>query len=143
MWIKTAHIDQINYEKSRIQKKFFSKLGLHVDKPRSDFGTSNNGNTVRKFFENAEVSSEITRIDLSLILRFRTLLIAISSVEKINSEKFKAFATETAYQYVKLYGWYHMPTTVHKLLIHGHQIIEQSVLPIGKLSEEAQESMNN
>lgn len=35
-----------------------------------------------------------------------------------------------------------MPTTVHKLLIHGPQIIASALLPIGQLFEKAQESRN-
>lgn len=35
-----------------------------------------------------------------------------------------------------------MPTSAHKILIHGHQIIPTSVLPIGEMSEEAQEASN-
>jgi hypothetical protein len=35
-----------------------------------------------------------------------------------------------------------MPETMHKLLIHGSQIIEHAPLPIGQLSEEAQEARN-
>lgn len=35
-----------------------------------------------------------------------------------------------------------MPITVHKILIHGPQIIESALLPIGQLSEDAQEARN-
>ena len=35
-----------------------------------------------------------------------------------------------------------MPTAVHKVLIHGYQIIAHAGLPIGELSEDAQESRN-
>lgn len=35
-----------------------------------------------------------------------------------------------------------MPTSVHKILIHGHEIIGNFLLPIGQLSEEAQEARN-
>lgn len=35
-----------------------------------------------------------------------------------------------------------MPTALHKLLIHGHKIVERSVLPVGRMSEEAQERSN-
>lgn len=45
--------------------------------------------------------------------------------------------------YVHLYSWYHMPVSVHKLLIHGADICSHfSVLPIGILSEEASEARN-
>ncbi|XP_076248005.1 uncharacterized protein LOC143187644 [Calliopsis andreniformis] len=41
-----------------------------------------------------------------------------------------------------LYPWYYMPSTVHKLLIHGAEVIQTAALPIGQLSEEAQENRN-
>ena len=33
-----------------------------------------------------------------------------------------------------------MPASVHKLLIHGAEIVQYALLPIGQLSEEAQET---
>lgn len=44
--------------------------------------------------------------------------------------------------FVNLYGWYYMLVTVHKVLLHGEKIITAAVLPIGLLSEEAQEAWN-
>lgn len=35
-----------------------------------------------------------------------------------------------------------MPVSVHKVLWHGNIIIQNCILPIGQLSEEAQESRN-
>lgn len=67
---------------------------------------------------------------------------AISSGESVDAEKFRIYAQDTAKRYVSLYPWYNMPTTVHKLLIHGYEIINKALLPIGRLSEEAQEAMN-
>ena len=40
------------------------------------------------------------------------------------------------------YPWYYMPPSVHKILIHGAEIITHAVLPIGQLGEEAQEAKN-
>ena len=36
---------------------------------------------------------------------------------------------------MSLYPWFPIPATVHKVLIHGYQIIEASILPLGVLSE--------
>lgn len=141
-WSKAGFDDELNRTKLRIQKEFFKRLGLHIDKPRSNAGNSNDGNTARIFFANAEVSAEITGIKLELLQRIRTILIAISCGEEIDPEAFKAYAHETARLYVRDYQWYYMPTTLHKLLIHGHEIINQAIIPIGRLSEEAQEAMN-
>lgn len=35
-----------------------------------------------------------------------------------------------------------MPVTVHKILVHSVDIIQTALLPIGQLSEEAQEARN-
>lgn len=49
---------------------------------------------------------------------------------------------ETVELYVKLYHWYYMSPTVHKYLIHGGEIIKNAIVPIGQLSEDAQEARN-
>lgn len=65
-----------------------------------------------------------------------------ASKRAINVEVFKQYALETARMSVELYGWYYMPASVHKILIHGGDIICAAPLPIGVLSEEPQESRN-
>jgi hypothetical protein len=115
-----------------------------VDFVKQGFGTTNDGNTARRFFENPEITAKITGLDAGLVRRFAILLQVIASKEQVNIAKFREYAKETADLYVskKLYHWYPMPPTVHKLLIHGADIIENAVLPIGQLSEEAQEARN-
>lgn len=49
---------------------------------------------------------------------------------------------ETAKLFVENYPWYNMSPTVYKILIHGPEIMKASKLPIGMLSEEAQEASN-
>ena len=41
-------------------------MGLIVDQPKPGFGNTNDGNTARRFFQNAEKSAEITKIDVNL-----------------------------------------------------------------------------
>ncbi|XP_050312211.1 uncharacterized protein LOC126747535 [Anthonomus grandis grandis] len=49
--------------KKRIQDLFFKEIGLLVDRPKPGFGSTNDGNTARRFFENAAKASEITDIN--------------------------------------------------------------------------------
>lgn len=50
------------------RKEFIQQLGLIVDKPRSGgSGTSNDGNSARKFFHNSQISAEVTGIRKDLI----------------------------------------------------------------------------
>lgn len=117
-------------------------MGLVVDQPKQGGGNSNDGNTARTFFKNPSLVSEITGIDKDLIERFANILSIISCGHYIKEEVFKNYCFETAEMAIKLYGWYIMSATVHKILIHGADIISHAILPIGQLGEEAQEAKN-
>lgn len=129
--------------KKRIQDEFREKMGLVIDKPRAGgSGTSNDGNTARKFFKNSAVSAEITGLDKELIDRCRTILECLGSSYMIKKTKFKEFALITARKLVETYPWYYLPPSVHKVLIHGETVIDYALASIGQLSEEAAESNN-
>ncbi|KAL4097259.1 hypothetical protein QTP88_022062 [Uroleucon formosanum] len=132
----------VSQRKDVIQKRFWNEMGLKVDKVTQGSGTSNTGNVARRFFNNPEKVADITGINLELINRISTILSVISSGHEIDTEKFDNYAKMTAQLYVELYDWYRMPPSVHKVLIHGALVIKYSLLPIGFLSEEAQESRN-
>ncbi|CAH0563057.1 unnamed protein product [Brassicogethes aeneus] len=126
----------------KIQDKLRSELGLLVDVVLQGHGTTNDGNTARRFFSNAVKSAEITGIDVNLIIRFDIILKTIASGYDINVDAFRSYTRDTASLYVSLYPWYYMPASVHKILMHGADVIKFSILPIGLLSEEAQEARN-
>lgn len=71
-----------------------------------------------------------------------TILIVVSSGLEIDVNKFREFSYNTARLFVKKYPWFNMPPTLHKFFIHGPEIISHALLPIGQLSEEAQEARN-
>jgi hypothetical protein len=82
--------------KKRIQKDFKSKLGLLVDIPKCGYGTSNDENTARRFFENKEMSSSITGVDSQIINGFKIVLLTISSGYNIHLTEFKSYYILTA-----------------------------------------------
>lgn len=133
---------KVNERKKIVQNKLKSELGLLVDIPKPGYGTTNDGNTARRFFLQPDVSSACTDIDVNLIKRFSVILRAISSGFPVNIQSFENYTRKTAEKFVELYPWYYMPASVHKLLIHGPAIVKASVLPIGMYSEEALESRN-
>lgn len=125
-----------------IKADFKSKMGLTVDQPKPGFGSTNDGNTARKFFSNPQLSAEITGVDEELIETFSKILIIIASGHKINIEPYEKLLQTARKKYLELYGWYYMPVTMHKLLIHSADIISMFDLPVGALSEEALEAMH-
>jgi len=118
-------------------------LGLIVDKPKpGSSGNTIDGNTARRAFQKVEVFAEITDIDINLLKNLKMILITISCQFPINLEEFEKFCFKTAHVFMKKYPWYPMTPTLHKVLIHGKQILQQCILPPGYLGEDAAESKN-
>lgn len=89
--------------------------------------------------------AEITGVNPGLIYRLKIILEVLTSGHNIDTEKFSVYARETAELYVELYSWHPMTPTLRKILIHGPEdpeVIETALLPIGQLSEEADETRN-
>lgn len=126
--------------KRHIQNELKNRMGLVVDKPKPGYGSTNDGNTARRFFSNPQLASSITGIDANLITQFSTILRTIASGQKINLETFVPLLESTKKLYLDLYKWYYMPTTIHKLLMHCTDIVNNFDIPIGQLSEDALEA---
>jgi len=135
-----AEKDIISYRKRDIQKKMRDAFGLRVDFVKQGAGTSNDGNTARTAFENYEKFADILELDVDLIKNLYFLLATISLRHKINADRFEVLCNKVFKQYVELYTWYPMSPTLHRLLVHGADIIRQHKLPIGMYGEEAGES---
>ncbi|KAK2577975.1 hypothetical protein KPH14_002674 [Odynerus spinipes] len=129
-------------QKAFVQKEFREKIGIKVDVVKQDTRSTNDGNTSRRFFANQALTSEITGISEKLIRRFAVILEVITCTEIVDSTKFGKYAGETAEMYIAKYRCYNIPSTVHKVLVHGKQIIESCTFPVGSLSEEVQECRN-
>lgn len=118
-------------------------MGLIVDKPKAGgSGTSNDGNTARKFFSKSEMSANIKGLDKKLIIRCSSILKAMSSGYNINPSKFRDYALDTAKLLIEKYPWYYLPPSVHKVLLHAPEIIKNCLVSIRELSEEAAEAKN-
>ncbi|XP_076034196.1 uncharacterized protein LOC143020994 isoform X2 [Oratosquilla oratoria] len=128
-----------NEEKKRIYMELKNELGLNVDCPAKGSGTTNNGNTARRFFADPENISRITGVDARLIHQLSVLLCALNAGYDIDSTSYEEYAKKTANLYVELYKWYCMPVSVHKMLMHGSQVIESLCIPVGHTSEEGLE----
>lgn len=63
-------------------------MGLIVDQPKQGSGTSNDGNTARRYFDNPILSSNITGVDEQLLYRFAIILQVLSCGHEINHEEF-------------------------------------------------------
>lgn len=141
--VRGEHKPIFDARKKNVQQQFKTQMGLLVDMSKTGgSGTSNDGNTARRFFKDPVQSAAITGVDEDIIKRISIILSALSSGYDLNYEAYDNYAVQTARLYVAKYPWYYMPASVHKILMHGSTVIKYSLLPIGQLSEEAQESRN-
>ena len=81
-------------------------------------------------------------LDVDFLKHLKVILVTLASGCPINIDKFRIYTEETAELYVRIYPWYPMSPTLHKVLIHGSEIAKTADIPLGQLSEEAQESRN-
>lgn len=131
----------VRAEKRFFQAQFWNEMSLLIDRPKANVGSSNNGNTARKFFTNYAHSASILGLDVDFVYNLYVILQLITSNRKFDLEKFRSFCFNTYIKYTDLYNWYPIPTSWHKVLIHGADIINRfENHPIGSLSEEALES---
>ncbi|XP_071638500.1 uncharacterized protein [Temnothorax longispinosus] len=88
-------------QKVQVQKSLHDKLGLIVDKPKAGgSGNTNDGNTARRAFKNADIFADCLQIDHRLVHNFKIILITLSCQLPIDVKKFEEFCTNTAQLYV-------------------------------------------
>lgn len=99
-------------------------------------GKSNTGNVGRIFFKNFTISASITGVEEEVIRRFGVILSCLGSGHKIDADIFEDYCYETTKLFVNKYPWRNLTPSVHKVLIHGAEIIRSSDLPIGTESSQ-------
>lgn len=115
---------------------------MRVEEPRSGGGTSTTGNVARRAFDNPKLLAEILELDEQMVENLSLLLSALSMHHSINIDEFGKLCDETHSIYVSKYKNIAMNVSLHKLLVHGVDILKLSILPPGYMSEEAAEAKN-
>jgi len=96
----------------------------------------------KKSFLKCQQLSSITDFDETLLNKLHVILVAISCNHYVNSEKFRIFCEKTFDLYMHKYPWYPMSPTIHKVLVHGFQINNSTLVPLGCLGENVSEARN-
>ncbi|KAJ8685339.1 hypothetical protein QAD02_021132 [Eretmocerus hayati] len=123
-----------------IQKDLKSSLRITVNKPKQGFENTNSGNTARIFFDHVDVVAELTGVNENFLRGLRITLGVINCGLDVNVDAFRSCNLETAREYVRLYPFYKMPSTMHLILMHGHDLVKRMHPAVGLCSEEPIES---
>lgn len=136
-------VDEPEERKKVIQDQFKDQLNLLIDIPLSGGGTSNNGNTARKFFREHAITSEITDVPEELIERYHTIISVLCGSKLLDPVKLREYNTETANLLRTTYPNKNFTPTIHKILYHSTEVVEyfnQFNIPEGMMSEEPLEA---
>lgn len=119
-------------------------MGLLVDVVRPNSGTTNDGNTARTVLSDKYrgTFAQILGIPQWFLDDIYIILVVLSCGLPVDVNKFGDFCMSLATKYVQYFNWYPMTVTLHKILVHGKDIIRNSAVPIGLLSEQAGEARN-
>ena len=130
------------WRKQNIHDEFREKKGLAIDEIR-DCGTSMDGNTARRAFQDPEFLSKLCGVPTELVRGIYVIWIALSCEKKINPRKLGEFSKKIKSIWDEHCHWYKIPSTVHKILVHAEYILEllPPSLTCGHLSEEPSEHM--
>ena len=134
--------DMVDKRTQIVKDAFLTELGLKVDRPKEggSGGNTNTGNVVRKAFKSAQATARICGVSTILVSNLDTIWRTLSSGKSINPDQFDKFCKETLNQYMIDAGWYSLPPTLHRVLVHGRDIIEATPIAIGTTSEEGSEA---
>ena len=94
-------------------------------------------NTARRFFQRPDIVSTILGVPAELVWGVGEIWSTLTSGHFINTQLFEEFCEGWMEVYKESsINWYLLSPTLHKVLKHGRQIIENFPLPIGWFSEE-------
>lgn len=135
-----AHLKpQSDARKLLIQEQYLSGKGLMIDFVKQGMGTTHDGNTARRIFEDPAFAEEVLGTPADLVEDLNDYWTLFKASFPVCPDKVQAFGLRIRDKYKRYFPWGHMPSHLHKLLVHGHLYIRalpSDTLVIGQYSEE-------
>lgn len=141
--VSKANQLKLSDNKAYYKRRIFEAFHIRYDEPRDGGrGTSTTGNVCRKMLQDPKKLAEVLELDEKFVTDIATVLLLISSKSQLYVDMFSNKCRETYNRYIELYSWYYMPVSMHKVLVHGAEIMTKLPLSFGMLTEEGPESRN-
>jgi hypothetical protein len=118
--------------KKALQVKFWASLNLRISEVKHGKGSTNNGNTARKFFkQDQDVTASILGVDRNIVCLFADLLDMFNDPNKKPSTVIFNVKARELFKLLTSPPLDRFPLTqsVHRLLCHGSSFIDHFELP--------------
>ena len=132
-----------------IKEYLWQHLSVRVGDVGGETGTSLTGNVARKLFGNPRVFAEACEVPEELVKQLAIICNAIACRYELDPVKFELACSKFMDIYYGFFlkpnqttAWFKLPQTVHKVIAHGRQLLENLPCPPGLASEESPEANN-
>ena len=120
------------------------KFGVHVYKVfAGKVGNSNCGNTSRIVFSRAEEFADLIGAPRDLIVDLGDMINSMNSKRGISSEKLEDLSKDWLKRFDKSpIGWNWLNASIHGMIKHGYEMLDELPTPPGYWTEEGTEASN-
>lgn len=125
-----------------MKNQIYNAFKVRPDQVIQGKGTSNTGNLARKCLEEPEKFARALGVNTKLVCNLSIILKAYRCGLELLVDDLEKFSIETYELHYETYPWACLNPSVHKLLMHGPDIVRQFPLPIAYYAEDALESMH-
>lgn len=139
-WMRDQNKLILKTNKLEVHQKFWNVLKLDVDRPRQGFGTTTDGNTARKAFEHFQETSKILEIDERILKSFNLLFSLMYSQEIVDLVQFRRCTKNILELWKDLLPGENITPSIHLIVMHGGDIIENLHKRPGMFTEEGLEA---
>jgi hypothetical protein len=140
--IKQEDKQKLAENEARVKARIYDTFKIHFQEVRKDGGTSTTGGICRKLLESPERFAQVLNLNADLVKRISNIFKLVSCRKNFDIDRYQKYCEETFDLYVSEYGWYFMSQTLHKLLIHSHELFRNLPVAPGYLTEEGAEAQN-
>ena len=127
-----------------ILSNIISSYNFDLATVKHGYGQTIKGNEARDFLSNPIKFAETTHINVEIIEKFAKIASCLMSKRKINIELYKELCQQTCNKWAEVFPDESLTPTLHKILLHSHEIIEfyqrKYECGIGFFSEECSEA---
>ena len=129
-------------KKLQVQELYAKDKGLLIDMVKQGLGSSMDGNTARRGLADPEYAEMAMNVPAELVENFNDVWIMFKATIRLCPDKVQQECAKILARYKELCPWGHLPPTIHKALVHGHEYLRKvpKTLTLGHFSEEPLEA---
>ena len=134
----------LEFERLAIIDKLQDQLGVLVDMPGTNGGSTTNGNTIRRCFEEPRLLTDVLGLSFELVNGIIVVWRTLRCSDPLDANRFKKYCMKLVKLYELEVPWAEMNPALHLILHHGWMLIDAipETMSVSMFNEEGLEAIN-